>query len=368
MSFDTTYKKGSGESLIPSVMPIRILDDRIVLLDQRKIPDSVEDFDATSLKDMCFAIKDMVVRGAPSIGVAGALGLAWEARRLAQSGMASSAFLDRLGEARAALESTRPTAVNLRWGLERIHALAAGENSSQNVSAVADSMCVSAEGMILEHFNINKCLSDFGAYLVGKQAGILTHCNAGSLATCGWGTALGVILSARLNGSDITVYTAETRPRQQGMRLTAWELLQEGFEPIVLTDSMVGHLMSTGKIDMVIVGADRIATNGDTANKIGTYNLAVLANYHAIPFYVAAPLSTIDPHIESGKDIPIEEREANEVIEMHGQLMAPAGVKVFNPAFDVTRANLISAIITEAGILKAPYRTSIAEALKTLQN
>ncbi|MBX9769742.1 MAG: S-methyl-5-thioribose-1-phosphate isomerase [Candidatus Obscuribacterales bacterium] len=365
MSFEQTTNKGSGASLVPSVMPIRVIDDRIVLLDQRKIPETVEDFDATTLKDMCFAIKDMVVRGAPSIGVAGALGLAWEAKRLAQSGMATGAFLDRLGEARVTLESTRPTAVNLRWGLERIHALAGKEN---NVSAIADLMCASAEGMILEHFNINKCLSDFGAQLVGKQAGILTHCNAGSLATCGWGTALGVILSARLNGSEVTVYTAETRPRQQGMRLTAWELVQEGFEPIIVTDSMAGHLMSSGKIDMVVVGADRIATNGDTANKIGTYNLAVLANYHAIPFYVAAPLSTVDPHIESGKDIPIEEREPNEVIELDGKLMAPPGVKVFNPAFDVTRANLISAIITEAGILKAPYRSSIAEALKTLRS
>lgn len=366
MSFEQTIRKGSGASLVPSVMPIRVVDGRVILLDQRKIPESVEDFDASSLKDMCFAIKDMVVRGAPSIGVAGALGLAWEARRLSHSGLVQEQFLSRLGEARAELESTRPTAVNLRWALDRIHSL--GKSAQQSISERAELMCSEATGMIAEHFNINKQLSDFGAQLVGQKAGVLTHCNAGSLATCGWGTALGVILSARLNGSQMTVYTAETRPRQQGLRLTAWELLQDGFEPIIVTDSMVGHLMSTGKIDLVVVGADRIATNGDTANKIGTYNLAVLANYHAIPFYVAAPLSTIDPHIESGKDIPIEEREPNEVVELNGQLMAPAGAKVFNPAFDVTRANLISAIITEAGILKAPFRTSIAEALKTLRS
>ncbi len=364
MSFDATYKKGSGESLVPSVMPIRVVDGRIVLLDQRKIPETVEDFDATELEDMCFAIKDMVVRGAPSIGVAGALGLAWEAKRLAEAGVGHERFLASVAEARKSLEKTRPTAVNLRWGLERIHRFA--ENKDASVRVIADKMCADAEGMIVEHFNINKRLSDYGAQLVGKKAGVLTHCNAGSLATCGWGTALGVILSSRLNGSDLTVYTAETRPRQQGLRLTAWELLQDGFEPIIVTDSMVGHLMSEGKIDLVVVGADRIATNGDTANKIGTYNLAVLANYHKIPFYVAAPLSTVDPRIASGIEIPIEEREADEVIQLDGKLMAPRGSKVYNPAFDVTPASLISAIITEAGILQAPFDKSIQEALLTL--
>lgn len=361
MSLSETYKKGSGESLVPSVMPIKVVDGRIILLDQRKIPDTVEEFDASDLDSMYFAIKDMVVRGAPSIGVAGALGLAWEARRLAGRTKALSEFVRGLSEARKILESTRPTAVNLRWGLERIEKLAIGSDSP---TLSAELMCTAAEEMIVEHFNVNKKLSDFGAELVGKTAGVLTHCNAGSLATCGWGTALGVMLSARLNGSQLTVYAAETRPRQQGLRLTAWELLQDGFEPIVVTDSMVGHLMAEGKIDLVVVGADRIATNGDTANKIGTYNLAVLANAHNIPFYIAAPLSTIDPHIVSGAEIPIEERDADEVTSIAGQQMAPQGVKVYNPAFDVTPAHLITAIITEAGILRAPYQDSVVKALQ----
>ncbi len=220
-----------------------------------------------------------------------------------------------------------------------------------------------AQEMIEVDICINMAIGDYGASLLGKSSRVLTHCNAGALATCGWGTALGVIRSAVRDGCELTVYLDETRPRQQGSRLSAWELIQDEITPVLITDSMAGYIMSQQKVDIVITGADRIATNGDTANKIGTYSLAVLANSHGIPFYIAAPLSTIDPHIKSGQEIPIEERDEVEVSVISGQRICPPGVKILNPAFDVTPASLISGIITEVGILRPPYAASIAHAL-----
>ncbi|MBX9567487.1 MAG: S-methyl-5-thioribose-1-phosphate isomerase [Candidatus Obscuribacterales bacterium] len=343
--------------------PVSLVNDRIILLDQRKIPDSLEEFDASSLEDMFFAIQDMVVRGAPAIGVAAALGLAFEARRIAaDSKVDFQSFLQKLSVAKERLQSSRPTAVNLRWATENIFELA--ENNSDKSSAVvADLLLASAEAMIEKDILVNKAIGEYGANLLTGKSSVLTHCNAGALATCGWGTALGVIRSAFERGMNLTVYAGETRPRQQGARLTVWELLHDGIVPTLITDNMAGYLMSQGKVDAVIVGADRIALNGDAANKIGTYSLAVLAQAHGIPFYIAAPISTIDPQIVNGAQIPIEERDGDEVLVISGQSISTDGVKVLNPAFDVTPARLISGIITERGVLYSPYEESIRNVL-----
>lgn len=348
------------------VRPIQINSGRVQLLDQRKIPESTEYFDATSLDDMCYAIKEMVVRGAPAIGVAAAIGLALEATRLAQKKISCEQFLTLLLQAKNKLQSTRPTAVNLRWATERIYELARLARGQSPVS-IAQKLLLQSEQMIAEDIAINMSIGQQGAKLLEGKLSVLTHCNTGSLATCGWGTALGVIRTAVLNGNNLTVYVDETRPRQQGARLTAWELLQDQITPTLISDTVAGYLMSKHKVDAVIVGADRIAYNGDTANKIGTYSLAVLAHAHNVPFYVAAPLSTIDPQIKSGQEIPIEERAPEEVTTIGGKLICPPGVKVFNPAFDVTPANLITAIITESGVLMPDYQKSIGKALETTE-
>lgn len=310
---------------------------------------------------MCFAISEMVVRGAPAIGVAAALGLAAEARRLATHASSHADFIERLRNAKERLQATRPTAVNLRWGTEEIFALARA-NHTLSLPELADRLFARAEEMIKEDIAINMAIGEHGAQLIDGDLSVLTHCNAGALATCGWGTALGVIRSAAQRGASLKVFVDETRPRQQGARLTVWELLKDGITPTLITDSMAGYLMSRGQIDLVIVGADRIAANGDTANKIGTYTLAVLARAHRIPFYVAAPLSTIDANIKSGAQIPIEERSPDEVTTFGGTPICPSGTAALNPAFDVTPAGLITAIITEAGVLRPPYRQSIRHA------
>jgi len=357
MAATSTLQTGS------KIRPIRVIDGRVELLDQRKIPESTEYFDATLLDDMCFAISDMVVRGAPAIGVAAALGLASEAKRLATISTSISNFLQSLTEAKNRLDATRPTAVNLRWATQRIYRLAEN-NQDKTLPALAEHLFSQAEQMIEEDIAINMSMGKHGSALLLDKQNIITHCNAGALATCGWGTALGVIRSAVQLGAKLTIYVDETRPRQQGFRLTAWELMTDNITPVLITDSMAGHLMAQGKVDAVIVGADRIAGNGDAANKIGTYSLAVLAKAHKIPFYVAAPLSTIDPHVKSGADIPIEERHPSEVTVFGDKDLCPEGARVYNPAFDVTPAKFITAIITEAGVLQAPYKQAIAVALK----
>ena len=345
-----------------NIRPIQFTGERVLLLDQRKLPESEEYFDATALDDMCFAIKDMVVRGAPAIGVAAAFGLAIEIQRAAAASASWADFHKRIADASDRLKATRPTAVNLRWGLESVMALVEG-NRDLPLSEIAEIAFVRAQSMVEEDIFINMALSDYGAELLGQKANILTHCNAGALASCGWGMALGVVRAAVKRGVDVNVYVDETRPRQQGARLTAWELMQDCITPTLITDNMAGYLMGKGEIDTVIVGADRIAANGDTANKIGTYSVAVLAHAHGIPFYVAAPLSTIDPRIASGADIPIEERDPLEVTRIGGTDIAPPGCRVLNPSFDVTPARLITAIITEVGVLRAPFPQSIQRAL-----
>lgn len=356
--------KAASAPITSPICPIRVEEDAILLLDQRKLPDAVEYFDATRLDDMCVAISDMAVRGAPAIGVAAALGLAAEARRLAAQAASDTDFIESLRRAKEHLQATRPTAVNLRWGTEEIFSLAC-DNRRAALADLAELLFARAKRMIQEDIRINMAIGEHGAQLIDGDSSVLTHCNAGALATCGWGTALGVIRSAARRGTKLRVFVDETRPRQQGARLTVWELLQDGITPTLITDSAAGYLMSRGQIDLVIVGADRIASNGDTANKIGTYTLAVLCRAHHIPFYVAAPLSTIDPTISTGKQIPIEERSPDEVTTVGGVPICPPGTAVLNPAFDVTPARLITGIITEAGILRRPYRGSIGRALRS---
>lgn len=352
----------SGEQATSAICPVKVEGKRILLLDQRKLPQVVEHFDATSLDDMCLAIKEMVVRGAPAIGVAAALGLASQARRLATQTASAAEFLAALKEAKDRLQLTRPTAVNLSWGTEQIFQLAS-ELGMLPLDQLAESLFARAHSMIEEDIRVNLAIGEYGADLLGKSCRVLTHCNAGALATCGWGTALGVIRTAVKRGATVHVFVDETRPRQQGARLTVWELMQDNITPTLIADSTAGYLMAEAKLDLVIVGADRIAINGDTANKIGTYSLAVLASAHRLPFYVAAPLSTFDPELDSGSEIPIEERDPCEITSIAGLTLCPPGVDVLNPAFDVTPSHLITGIITEAGICCPPYRESIQKLL-----
>jgi methylthioribose-1-phosphate isomerase len=352
------------------VLPLKLTGQKLLLVDQRKLPGQLEYFDATDFDDLCFAIKEMVVRGAPSIGVSAAFGLAFEAERQAKVAVTSADFMAKMTEAAGILNCTRPTAVNLRWGVERIMKVLSQTLEGSNppidgtidatiVVSAAKAALVDAKQILDEHIASNKAIGDFGNQLLPADCNVITHCNAGSLAACGWGTALGVIRSAHFSGKKISVFVDETRPRNQGANLTMWELTEDKIPATLVCDSMSGHIMLHKKIDCIIVGADRIALNGDTANKIGTYNLAVLANYHNIPFYVAAPLSTFDASIKDGSMIPIEERSADEVVSQAGQSITVPGAMAYNPAFDVTPSNLISAIITDRGVLKAPYSESI---------
>jgi methylthioribose-1-phosphate isomerase len=325
------------------VEPIRWRGNALDLLDQRLLPREVRWVTCSDAHEVAVAIRDMIVRGAPAIGVSAAFGVALAAQRD-----------DDVDAAAAELRASRPTAVNLMWALDRM--LAARE-AGRDLTA-------EAESMFREDVEANKRIGRFGAELLGESVTVLTHCNAGALATAGYGTALGVIRAAVEGGKRVAVFADETRPYLQGARLTAWELKQENIDVTLITDSMAGHFFQQGRFDAVIVGADRIAANGDTANKIGTYTVAVLANAHGVPFYVAAPLSTIDVNCPSGAAIPIEERSAAEVTSMNGVSIAPDGINVRHPAFDVTPARLISAIITDRGVLRAPYDESIREVFR----
>ena len=358
------------KSLSPGVMPLKVEDGRILLVDQRQLPQEFCYFDATELAQMVFAIRDMVVRGAPSIGVAAAYGLAFEARRLATSDsqLCQLDFMARFEQAQVQLNETRPTAVNLRWAIERMAKVVVTTFSSgASCTEVAIQAYHEAEAILGEHLEANLAISNYGSSLLLPGAQIITHCNAGALATCGYGTALGVIRAAHFQSKNIMVYADETRPRGQGAKLTMWELAQDHVPSTLVCDSMSGHMMSKGKIDIVITGADRIALNGDTANKIGTYNLAVLAHYHQIPFYIAAPLSTFDLDLLDGANIPIEERDQSEVLTIYGAPTTVADARAFNPGFDVTPAQLITGIITEVGILRPDYIVSIAKAIAALK-
>jgi methylthioribose-1-phosphate isomerase len=318
------------------VTPLRWNGKTLSLLDQRLLPRQEVWIECRNAAEVAEAIKTMVVRGAPAIGVSAAFGMAMAA--------ADGEDLQKVGDE---LKRSRPTAVNLAWAVDRM------------LRAEGD-LAAEAERILTEDVAANRAMGAFGAQLLGAQSTVLTHCNAGALATGGYGTALGVIRAAVESGKRVAVFADETRPYLQGARLTAWELQRDNIDVTLITDSMSGHFFQQGKFDAVIVGADRIAANGDAANKIGTYTVAVLAHAHGVPFYIAAPVSTIDPNCPTGAEIPIEERSAQEVTDMNGMRMAPEGIQVRHPAFDVTPARLITAIITERGVMRAPYGEAIA--------
>lgn len=329
-----------------------------LILDQTRLPGCIEYIRCRDYPAVAEAIKRLSVRGAPAIGAAAAYGLVLGAMNLKDCD--AGGFMDGVERIANHLSSTRPTAVNLNWALERILAKlrSAAPGDPEDLIRV---MMREAEIIYREDLEGNRRMGRFGLELIPEGARILTHCNAGSLATAGYGTALGVIRAAHEAGRGISVYADETRPLLQGARLTTLEMVQEGIPVTLITDGMAGYLMARGMADLVVVGADRIASNGDVANKIGTYGVAVLAREHGIPFYVAAPFSTVDMNLESGSGIPIEERSPEEVTHVGGQRMAPEGVKVWNPAFDVTPSRLVSAIITDRGIVRPPYNKSLRE-------
>jgi methylthioribose-1-phosphate isomerase len=335
-------------------------DNRVVMIDQRKLPWEEIYVVCSEYPQVIEAIRTMVIRGAPAIGIAAAMGAALGAQTPALE--KPEEFRKRFQGICREIGAARPTAVNLTWALERMASVLEGR-LPRGVQAVKNALIREARRMLAEDVAINKKMGQFGQEVIRDGDTILTHCNAGALATGGYGTALGVIRAAKAAGKKVRVFADETRPFLQGTRLTAWELARDRIPVTLITDSMAGHFMKKGLIDRVIVGADRIAANGDAANKIGTYTVAVLARAHRIPFYVAAPCSTIDPRIKSGEAIPIEERDPREVTHWRNQRIAPEGISVLNPAFDVTPRNYITGIITERGVLQPPYTRSIREAL-----
>ena len=330
---------------------MRWAHDTLEMIDQRILPAVFEYVSYHSAAEVAEGIRGMVVRGAPAIGVAAGYGVALEALRLWTKSAAE--FETGLEAGFAVLAQSRPTAVNLFWVLQRMRNVRQSVGA-QTPSQVAQRLLAEAHEILAEDIRTNKTMGANGAALLKDGARVLTHCNAGALATAGWGTALGVIRSAVQAGKCISVIADETRPFLQGARLTAWEMVQEKIPVTLITDNMAGHLMARGEVDAVIVGADRVAANGDVANKIGTYMVAVLARRHGIPFYVACPLSTIDLNIATGAGIPIEERAADEVKGFRDCRWAAEGVQVRNPAFDVTPAELVTGLITERGVLKQP--------------
>jgi methylthioribose-1-phosphate isomerase len=330
--------------------------NHIRLVDQRRLPLETQWVVCRDLEEVIAAIKDMAIRGAPAIGVAAAMGLALGARSI--EAQEYETFRETFLEMARDMESARPTAVNIRWAVERMKEIM-DEMRGRGVDEIKEALRRESQDILERDIEINRRIGEHGLTLIPDKATILTHCNAGSLATGGYGTALGVIRAAHEAGKDIHVVVDETRPLLQGMRLTAFELMEEGIPTTVIVDSAAGYLMRRGGVDLVIIGADRIAVNGDTANKVGSYQLAVLAKENRIPFYVAAPLSTFDLTVQEGDQIPIEERDPKEILTFAGQQLGPEGLHAFNPAFDITPAAYISAIITEQGILRPPLGKSI---------
>ncbi len=327
-------------------------------IDQTRLPTEEIYVTCRNYQEVANAIREMIVRGAPAIGVAAAMGIALGIQQSnAKDEQGLQADFDRIA---GVLGKTRPTAVNLFWAIrrmrEKFESLA-----GRGLEKIRAALIQEAQQMHLEDVAANQAMGRYGAALLPSSGGVLTHCNAGALATCGYGTALGVIRAAVESGKKIQVFADETRPFLQGARLTAWELVKDGIQTTVIADNMAGAMMKQGKINAVIVGADRIAANGDVANKIGTYSVAVLAKAHSIPFYVAAPWSTIDLNTPTGDEIPIEQRSPKEVTHHGGKQMAPDGVLVENPAFDVTPAGYVTAIVTERGVARAPYWESLKE-------
>jgi len=331
----------------------------VSMLDQRLLPTEEKYLMLRSYEEVAEAIKKMVVRGAPAIGVSAAMGLALGANQSVGTSIADLEYDFRF--MCKVMSATRPTAVNLFWAIERMRtALQKAKKETHDVEEVKRRLVIEAQAIYNEDIESNRALGKFGGELIADGSTVLTHCNAGALATAGdYGTALGVIRGAIDAGKRVAVIADETRPFLQGSRLTAWELAKDNIPVTVITDNMAGHVMKQGKVDCVVVGADRIAANGDTANKIGTYMVAVLAKQHNIPFYVAAPISTIDLSLASGEQIPIEERDAREVTHVRDQQLAPDGVTVHNFAFDVTPNELIAAIITDRGVARSPYKESL---------
>lgn len=327
-------------------------DNILYLIDQRKLPISYEIFQCKTYRDVDFAIKDMVVRGAPAIGAAAAYGVVLAAREFLQEERDS--FFSELDKAMDILNRSRPTAVNLMWAINRMRRTVE-ENKDLPLENLYERLEKEANKIYEEDINTNRTIGKVGNTIIPKKANILTHCNAGALATAGFGTALGVIREAFYSGKDIMVYADETRPRCQGGRLTAWELKTEGIPVKLIADSVAATLIRDGKIDVILVGADRIALNGDTANKIGTFMLSVVAKAYGVPFYIVAPISTIDFDIKTGEEIVIEERSSEEVTHIENIRIAPEGIEVYNPAFDVTPNENITGIITEKGIIRPPY-------------
>lgn len=339
-------------------------DETLYLIDQTRLPAEEVAVACRDEHEAARAIVEMRVRGAPAIGVAAAYGVALAARRAPAA--SPGQVLATVREAVALLRATRPTAVNLFWALERMQRRAERLAETGDAGHLREGLLAEAQKIAAEDEQTNRLIGMHGAELVRDGDTILTHCNAGALATVAYGTALGVVRAAHEQGKRVSVLADETRPFLQGARLTTWELQRDGIPVTLITDNMAGHFLKT-RVNLAVVGADRIAANGDTANKIGTYGVAVIARENGVPFYIAAPLSTIDPTIASGEEIPIEERSAGEVTSIGGVRIAPQGVPAAHPAFDVTPARYISGIITEVGVLRAPYGESIREALRQRQ-
>jgi methylthioribose-1-phosphate isomerase len=333
--------------------------DAVVMVDQRKLPGQEIYVHCKTATEVARAIKTMVIRGAPAIGVAAAMGIALGMRRSKATG--TRQFAVEFNKVCDMMAATRPTAVNLFWAITRMKAsFSAGVQAGESVSELTDRLVRESQAIHDEDVASCRAMGQLGAAVVPATARILTHCNAGALATAGYGTALGVIRAAAEQGKVTQVFADETRPFLQGARLTAWELVRDHIPTTVITESMAGPLMRQGSIDFVVVGADRIAANGDVANKVGTYTVAMMAQAHGVPFYVAAPLSTIDLATPTGAEIPIEQRHAREVTHLGTTRLAPEGASVWNPAFDVTPSSLVTGIITERGIARAPYAESLA--------
>lgn len=338
------------------IKPIEWQEGKIILLDQTRIPWEEIYLELDNVPAICEAIRSLRIRGAPAIGVAAAFGVALGAYKIESVSLED--FLLQLEQISADIAATRPTAVNLFWALDRMKRVIDGKDGVAEIKAA-----LIDEAKLIEHETAEDDLqmSNNGAELIPDGSTVLTHCNAGALATAGYGTALGVIGAAHKQGKEIEVFADETRPLLQGARLTTWELMRAGIPVTLITDNMAGHFMKAGRIDCVVVGSDRIAANGDVANKIGTYSVAVLAHENNIPFYVAAPMSTVDFSVGSGEEIPIEERSWEEVTHPYGLQIAPEGVKVASPAFDVTPHKYVSAIITEKGVAREPYTESLQQ-------
>ncbi len=331
-------------------------DDRVLMIDQRKLPWSETYYTCRNYRDVSEAIKKMVIRGAPAIGIAAAMGMALGAKAIRARQM--DAFLREFDRIADFMKASRPTAVNLAWAVDRMRALVYSLKD-KSIDEITAALVREAQAMLVEDVAINKEIGRHGQEVVPRESTVLTHCNAGALATGGYGTALGVVRAAVEAGKNVRVLADETRPFLQGARLTVWELMKDSIPATLIPDNAAGSLMRKGEVQVVVVGADRIAANGDVANKIGTYSVAVLAKENNVPFYVAAPLSTIDLSLPDGDRIPIEERGSEEVATVFGKVIAPKGVSTRNPAFDVTPNRYVAGIITEKGIARAPYTESL---------